>query len=104
MNSESSVDFSLPSALRDFVFDLHDSVRRSRIVEDLQRLYEVRYKEVSEKYLVQSTWPEAKSIAGDVYNDEFFLSLYRYKSKAFVFYDAHLILLYALLVKWRCVI
>lgn len=71
------VDFTLPQAIRDFVFDLHDAVRRSRGIEEVQRLYETRLKEMSDKYFSQSTWPEAKAIASEVYNDEFFLLLYR---------------------------
>jgi len=86
------LDFSLPPAIRDFVFDLHDAVRRARVVEEVQRLYETRLKEITDKYFNQSSWPDAKAISTDVYNDEFFLAIYRYVSS----------LIYLLLLTWKC--
>lgn len=76
MSGEDTVEFNLPAAIGNFLFDLHDSVRRSRLSEEVQKLYEVKLKEITDKYFAQSTWPEAKVIAADVYNDEFFLALY----------------------------
>lgn len=42
MDSESSkqIDFSFPDSIRDFVFDLHDSTRRSFRLEDVTALYD----------------------------------------------------------------
>lgn len=75
--SNEQVEFNLPGPIRDFLFDLHDSVCRSRISEEVQRLYEVKYKEVTDKYFSSSAWPDIKVVAPHVYNDEFFLTLYR---------------------------
>lgn len=71
------LEFSLPNVIKDFIFDLHDAVRRSRVVEEVQRLYETRMKEITDKYFSSSSWPESKAISTDVYHDEFFLALYR---------------------------
>lgn len=45
---------------------------------EVQKLYDVRAKEITEKYFSQSQWPESKIIAGEVKNDESFLLFYRY--------------------------
>jgi translation initiation factor 3 subunit L len=76
-NDERSLDFNLPKQIEDFLFDLQDSVCRSHIQEDVQRLYEIKYREVSEKYFGTNAWPDAKVVAPVVFNDEFFLALYR---------------------------
>jgi hypothetical protein len=68
---------SLPSQIREFIFDLYQAVRVAKIPEEIQHLYEVKCKEITDQYFSQSTWPEAKMIAGDVKNDELFLALYR---------------------------
>ncbi len=73
-----NVDFSLPSAIKDFIFDLHDSMRRARRTEDVQKLYETRFKEITDKYFSQSAWPDAKLIASEANYDEPFLLFYRY--------------------------
>lgn len=67
---------TVPTAIRDFVFDLHECVRRSLRLEDVQRLYETKLKEITDGYFGNSTWPEAKVIANEVNNDELFLALY----------------------------
>ena len=76
-----SIDFVLPEAIKDFIFDLHQATRRiaggSKQVEDVQRLYEVRFKELSEKYFSQSPWPTAANVASECNFDEDFLLFYR---------------------------
>lgn len=74
---EEELETTLPKPIRDFVFDLHDSVRRSCIMEEVQQLYEVKYKEITEQFFANTAWPEAKSIASEVRGDELFLALYR---------------------------
>ena len=73
-----SIGFVIPNTIKDFIFDLHDSCRRALILDEVQRLYEAKGKEITDKYFSSSPWPDAKSIAGEVENDEFFLCLYRY--------------------------
>lgn len=68
---------SLPFQIRDFIFDLYQAVRVARDTEEVSRLYEVKCKEVTDTYFAQSTWPDVKSFASDVKNDELFLALYR---------------------------
>lgn len=68
---------SLPYQIRDFIFDLYQAVRVAGDAEEVSRLYEVKCKEVTDTYFSQSTWPDAKSFASDVKNDELFLALYR---------------------------
>eukprot|EP01031_Cornospumella_fuschlensis_P042365 gene42365-51743_t len=77
MSSEDGIEFNLPLAIRDFVFDLYESVRRSQIPEEVSRLYEVKLKEINDKYFAQSHWPDAKAIVSEVQGDELFLALYR---------------------------
>jgi hypothetical protein len=70
-------DANLPDAVKDFVFDLHDAMRRSTRVEEVQRLYDIKFKEITEKSYAQSAWPDSKVIASEASNDEGFLVFYR---------------------------
>ena len=38
------IDFALPDAIKDFIFDMHDATRRSLRVEDVQTLYDSKFK------------------------------------------------------------
>lgn len=76
MRSEEDFTPTVPNVIRDFVFDLHDAVRRSQRLEDVQRLYETKQKEITDSYFGNSTWPEARVIANEASNDELFLALY----------------------------
>lgn len=75
--STTDVDFNLPTVIKDFLFDLHDAVRRSARVDEVQRLYDAKFKEITDKYFSQAPWPESKVIASEVGNDEGFLVFYR---------------------------
>lgn len=77
MKAEEEFQPTLPGPIRDFVFDLQFAVRVSKNAEDIQRLYEVKCKEITDAYFAQSTWPDSKLIAHEVKNDELFLALYR---------------------------
>jgi translation initiation factor 3 subunit L len=89
-NSSSSV----ADAIKDFVFDLHDATRRSYRVEDVQQLYDSKFKvsflhrsapllllnslqEITEKYLSHAMWPSEEQIAGECDEDQIFLLFYR---------------------------
>ena len=76
--SATDVDFNLPSVIKDFLFDLHDATRRSARIDEVQRLYDAKFKEITDKYFAQSPWPETKVIASEVGNDEGFLVFYRF--------------------------
>jgi hypothetical protein len=76
--SDEKTEFTVPSAIKDFVFDLHDAMRRSVVVEEVQKLYDVQMKEITDKFFAQSPWPEVKAIASEVNNDEGFLLFYRF--------------------------
>ena len=75
---QGKVDFNLPTAIKDFLFDLHDAMRRSCRVDEVQKLYDTKFKEITDKYFAQSPWPEVKVVAGEVNNDEGFLVFYRF--------------------------
>ena len=75
--SQTDVDFNLPAAIKDFMFDLHDAMRRSTRADEVQRLYDSKFKEITDKFFAQSPWPESKAIAAEVNNDEGFLVFYR---------------------------
>jgi hypothetical protein len=83
--SQTEVDFSLPAAIKDFLFDLHDAVRRSTRMDEVARLYDVKFKEITEKYFAQSPWPDSKIIAAEVGNDDGFLHFYRYAVRELLF-------------------
>ena len=71
------IEFLLPESIRDFIFDLHESTRLSMRIEDVHRLYEISYKELTEKYFKESPWPSVSSVSSDCRGDEVFLVFYR---------------------------
>ena len=70
-------DVALPEALKNFVFDLHDSVTLSQIGQEQAKLYETDFRELSNKYFANQPWPSPESIASECNGDPFFLALYR---------------------------
>lgn len=72
-----SLDFLLPESVKDFVFDLHDSMRRAKRVHELEPLYNTEFKKLTDAYFKGSTWPEAEVIQNQCSNDELFLCFYR---------------------------
>jgi translation initiation factor 3 subunit L len=72
-----NADFSLPNVIKDFIFDIHDAMRRSKRDEDVNVLYEVKFKEITEKYFGQSAWPNVESVAKEANYDEGFLLFYK---------------------------
>jgi translation initiation factor 3 subunit L len=44
---------------------------------DVQQLYEVRFKELTDKFFSSSAWPEPSAVAAECYYDEEFLLFYR---------------------------
>jgi len=72
-----TAEFKLPTVIKDFVFDIHDAMRRSKRDEDVNVLYEVKFKEITEKYFSQSAWPDVESVAGEANDDEGFLLFYK---------------------------
>ena len=76
-----SIDFVLPKEIQGFIFELHQATRRigggEKQVEDVARLYDVRFKELSEKYFSQSPWPTSNEVAAECSYDEDFLLFYR---------------------------
>eukprot|EP01041_Mallomonas_annulata_P000583 gene583-1130_t len=79
------IEFALPEPIQDFVFDLYQSSRRSLQIEEVQQIYDTRFKELSDKYFNNSAWPDAQSIAGECNHDEVFLVLYREMTLRHVF-------------------
>ena len=67
----------MTDAIKDFIFDLHEATRYHKNVDDIQRLYEGKFRELSEKYFSQSPWPSTKIVAPECSFDEDFLLFYR---------------------------
>ena len=67
----------MQQAVRDFVFDLHDATRRSLSLAELTPLYDLKLRELNDKYFTTSPWPSAADISSDCNSDEQFLLLYR---------------------------
>mmetsp|Transcript_32948 Transcript_32948/g.48326 ORF Transcript_32948/g.48326 Transcript_32948/m.48326 type:complete len:521 (+) Transcript_32948:71-1633(+) len=73
----SDPDACLPGPLRDFVFDLHDSCRRSQIASEQTVFYIGTFREITAKYFATSAWPSPEAVATDCDSDPLFLALYR---------------------------
>ena len=72
------IEFALPESIKDFVFDLFQSTRRSLDIGEIQLNYDVKFREFSDKYFSTSPWPDAQAIAPECNYDEVFLLLYRF--------------------------
>lgn len=75
--SSDDPDSCIPAPVKDFVFDLHDSARRSQNSSDQAPLYSGTFRELSSKYFPQSQWPSPEGIASECSNDPLFLAFYR---------------------------
>eukprot|EP00605_Chrysophyceae_sp_TOSAG23-4_P000022 GSChrysophyteH1.ASY1.ANO1.22.1 assembled CDS len=75
MSSE-QVDFKLPESISNWIFDLHDATRRSMRSEEVQPLYDVQYRELTDKYFANSHWPHEKVVAPECNYDDTFLIFY----------------------------
>mmetsp|Transcript_359 Transcript_359/g.453 ORF Transcript_359/g.453 Transcript_359/m.453 type:complete len:577 (-) Transcript_359:338-2068(-) len=69
-------DFMLPDVVKEFIFNLYQACRTTQIMEDIQMLYDIRFRELSEAYFKQSPWPPAHVIADSVGQDPLFLAFY----------------------------
>ena len=68
---------SAPQIVKDFVFDLHEAVKMSQKAEDVQHLYELKFKEITDKLYSQGAWPDASALAPECRGDEDFLCFYK---------------------------
>lgn len=75
--SSDDPDSCIPAPVKDFVFDLHDTARRSHVAADQAALYSGTFRELSSKYFPQSAWPTTEGIATECSNDPLFLAFYR---------------------------
>jgi len=73
----SDPDSCIPTPLKDFVFDLHDSVRNSHIPSEQNTLYTGTFRSLTSKYFGNSAWPSPASIADECGSDALFLALYK---------------------------
>ncbi len=69
---------SMPEPVENFIFDLFQAVRYSCRMDEVQRLYEIRLKELTEQYYPTSHWPHVDQISAIIGQDELFLALYKY--------------------------
>lgn len=68
MSSEAKDE--IPSAVRDFVFDLHDACRRSQRPEEMKALYSGVFVELSAKHYTHKPWPSAEEMSSECESDE----------------------------------
>uniref|UniRef100_A0A7S0GKJ9 Eukaryotic translation initiation factor 3 subunit L n=1 Tax=Proboscia inermis TaxID=420281 RepID=A0A7S0GKJ9_9STRA len=73
----SEIDACLPAPLKDFVFDLHDSARRSFVVTEQEALYTGEFRELTSKYFSNTAWPSTDSVSSECGADPLFLALYK---------------------------
>lgn len=69
-------DDCLPGPLKDFVFDLHDSVRTSQIPAE-QVVFLGNFRELTSKYFEKSAWPSPEAVSDECGGDELFLAIYK---------------------------
>jgi len=72
-----SSDDCLPGPLKDFIFDLHDSVRTSQIPTEQLTLYTGTFRDLTSKYFEKSAWPSPEAVSGECGNDSLFLAVYK---------------------------
>ena len=77
MDFVKQIEFVLPESIKDFIFDLHQASRVAQRADEVQPLYEERFKELSDKYFSQSQWPSPKEVEAEVRYDNEFLLFYR---------------------------
>lgn len=75
--SSNNTDTCIPDELKDFVFDLHDSVRTSQIPTEQLALYSGKFRELTAKYFEKSAWPSPEAVADECGGDELFLAFYK---------------------------
>lgn len=73
----SSDDQCLPVPLKDFVFDLHDSVRTSQIPSEQLAHYTGSFRDLTSKYFEKSAWPSPEAVSNECGGDPIFLAIYR---------------------------
>lgn len=76
-NTAESSDVCVPKAVTDFVFDLFDSVTLSQLTEEQTKLYETDFRDLSQKYFKDQSWPSPQVIAGECNGNILFLAIYR---------------------------
>lgn len=85
-SSEASAPIQVVTTeIRDFVFDLHELTRASFRLDDLVQLYDLKFKELTEKHFPQSQWPHSRSVSPECNSDDKFLLFYRYERNLPVF-------------------
>lgn len=73
----SDPDSCIPAPLKDFVFDLSDSVLTSQIPTEQLALYNGTFRELTAKYFAQSAWPSPQSVSEECGGHKLFLALYK---------------------------
>ena len=74
---EMEFEYKLPEAIANWVFDLQDATRNSMRSDEVQPLYEVQYKELTDRFFGQTAWPLDNVVAQECGNDEVFLLFYK---------------------------
>lgn len=72
------MDESALEELKNFVFDLHNAARMALRMDEVYQLYDIKLKEISEKYFAQSAWPDATVVQAEFGKDVDFLLFYRF--------------------------
>jgi len=70
-------DDLLPDPLKDFIFDLHDSVRNSQIPSEQVAFYAGVFPDLTSKYFEKSAWPSAEAVSDECGGDPLFLAIYK---------------------------
>mmetsp|Transcript_3968 Transcript_3968/g.7799 ORF Transcript_3968/g.7799 Transcript_3968/m.7799 type:complete len:653 (+) Transcript_3968:140-2098(+) len=69
-------DALLPGPLKDFIFDLHDTSRRSHLPTEQTTLYHTTFPTLTSKYFATTPWPSPRSVSTECGGDKLFLALY----------------------------
>jgi len=66
----------VPDAVKDFVFELQTACRSSQILDDIQVLYDHKFRELSQAYFKEGPWPTSSAVAAECGGDDLFLLFY----------------------------
>lgn len=72
-------------AIKDFIFHLHEATRCHQNIDTIHKLYDGKFRELSEKYFSQCSWPSAKHVAPECSFDDDFLLFYREMAQRHLF-------------------
>lgn len=89
MSSGDDPDACIPTPFKDFIFDLHQSVRCSQIPEEQSKLYNGTFRELHSKYFSNAAWPSPEAISDECAGEALFLAFYSELTQRYLHSGSH---------------